>query len=180
MRTVKSCSNERCFGCSNERLLRAKNKAFCKRKTFGLRRETAFLAHAKLSDKEKTFFSILKFQLPTAPKLTCGCKFHLRKPTVSLQYTFSFSKNIGLASAIQLPIRTDSKPFRCRFVGKTGFGTCRRKALQNLFRQSFESWVAGLRPVCFLVTFCTTQKVTTRSPSQEVPRLRKPRISTPQ
>ena len=34
--------------------------------------------------------------------------------------------------------------------------------------------------VCFLVTFCTTQKVTTRTPSQEAPRFRKPRISAPQ
>ena len=38
----------------------------------------------------------------------------------------------------------------------------------------------GLRPVCFLVTFCTTQKVTTRSPSQGVSRFCKPQISTPQ
>ena len=35
LRTVKSCSNERCFGCEKERLLRAKHKAFCKWKTFG-------------------------------------------------------------------------------------------------------------------------------------------------
>ena len=33
---------------------------------------------------------------------------------------------------------------------------------------------------CFLVTFCTMQKVTTRSPSQEASRFCKPRISTPQ
>ena len=36
LRTVKSCSNKRCFGCENERLLREKRKAFCKRKPFGL------------------------------------------------------------------------------------------------------------------------------------------------
>ena len=30
LRTVKNCSNERCFGCENERLLRAKREAFCK------------------------------------------------------------------------------------------------------------------------------------------------------
>ena len=35
--------------------------------------------------------------------------------------------------------RTDSKPFRRRFVRKTGFGSCRRKYLQKYFRQSFES-----------------------------------------
>ena len=55
MRTVKSCSNKWCFGCENERLLRAKCKAFCKRKPFGLRKRTAFSTHAKLSDKEKLF-----------------------------------------------------------------------------------------------------------------------------
>ena len=35
--------------------------------------------------------------------------------------------------------RTDSKPFRRRFVRKTGFGSCRRKLLRKHFRQSFES-----------------------------------------
>jgi hypothetical protein len=32
--------------------------------------------------------------------------------------------------------------------------------------------------VCFLVTFCTTQKVTTRTPSQEAPRFCQPRFSS--
>ena len=102
--------------------------------------------------------------------------------------------------------RTDSKPFRRRFVRKTGFGSCRRKFLQNYFRQSFESspgvqrvatldlletWSPCSRPfailpvsavsdaqklatgnflhvrACFLVTFCTTQKVTSRSLCRE-------------
>ena len=35
--------------------------------------------------------------------------------------------------------RTDSKPFRRRLVRKAGFDTCRRKLLQDYFRQSFES-----------------------------------------
>ena len=55
LRTVKSGSNKRCFGCENERLLRAKRKAFCKWKTFGLRKRTAFSAHAK-PPKKKSFF----------------------------------------------------------------------------------------------------------------------------
>ena len=42
LRTVKSCSNERCFGCKNERLFRVKRKAFCKRKPFGLRKRQLF------------------------------------------------------------------------------------------------------------------------------------------
>ena len=161
------------------------------------------------------FFSILKFQFHTAPKLTCSHEFYPRQPTVSLQHNNSFSKNNSLALAVQPPFRTDSKPFRRRFAGKTGFDMSRRNFLQNHFRQSFESWVAGrsrlletwspyshpfaILPVsavsdaqklatgnflhvraCFLVTFCTMQKVTTRSPSQEVSRFFKPRISAPQ
>ena len=55
LRTVKSCSNERCFGFENERLLRAKRKAFCKRKAFGLRKRQTFSAHTKPTDKEKLF-----------------------------------------------------------------------------------------------------------------------------
>jgi hypothetical protein len=39
----------------------------------------------------------------------------------------------------------------------------RRKTLQNYFRQSFESWVAGLRPVCFLVLFAQRKKHEKRS-----------------
>ena len=41
--------------------------------------------------------------------------------------------------AVKPERRTDSKPFRRRFVRKAGFGSCRRKILQNHFRQSFES-----------------------------------------
>ena len=63
--------------------------------------------------------------------------------------------------------RTDSKPFRRRFVRKTGFGSCRRKFLQNYFRQSFESRSQDGVPRAFYVTFCTTQKVTTRSLCRE-------------
>ena len=38
----KNCSNEQCFGCENERLLRAKRKAFCKWKSFGMRKRQIF------------------------------------------------------------------------------------------------------------------------------------------
>ena len=63
--------------------------------------------------------------------------------------------------------RTDSKPFRRRFVRKAGFDTCRRKVLLKF--SSIELWieVAGRSPVCFLVTFCTMQKVTTHSLCRE-------------
>ena len=101
--------------------------------------KNSFLAHAKQPDKEKTFFSAQRHRLRTAPKLTRSNPFRISLATVSLQYNNPFSKNNGLALAVQLPFRTDSKPFRRRFADKTGFGTCRRKFLQNHFRQSFES-----------------------------------------
>ena len=63
--------------------------------------------------------------------------------------------------------RTDSKPFRRRFARKTGFGSCRRKYLQNYLRQSFESRSQDGVPRAFYVTFCTPQKVTTRSLCRE-------------
>ena len=67
-------------------------KGLCKRKTFGLPKKRMFSAHAMLTNKEKLFLSAPRQLLPTAPKLTRSCKFHPQKPTVSLQYTFSFSK----------------------------------------------------------------------------------------
>ena len=58
--------------------------------------------------------------------------------------------------------RTDSKPFRRRFVRKTGFGSCRRKFLQKYFWQSFESRSQDGVPRAFWF-FSHTQKVTIRS-----------------
>ena len=109
----------------------------------------------------KARFSAAKLQLPTAPKLTSSHTFHLRQPTVSLQYNNPFSKNISLASALRYPFRTDSKPFRRRFADKTGFGRSRRKTLQTHFRQSFESSPEsrGSQTSGVLFgSFCTTQK----------------------
>ena len=153
----KKLFEQRCFGCENERLLRAKRKAFCKQKTLVLRKRTGVLAHTKLPDKEKLFFSAQRHRLRTAPKLTCSNSFQISLATVSLQYNNPFSKNNGLALAVQPPFRTDSKPFHRRFVGKTGFDTCRRKFLQSYFRQSFESspesrgsQTSGVLPVLFV------------------------------
>ena len=62
-----------------------------KRKTFGLRKRTAFSAHAKPTKKRKAFFSTPQQPFRTVPKLTSSCKFYPRQPTVSLQYNNSFS-----------------------------------------------------------------------------------------
>ena len=81
------------FGGNKERFVRIKGFWFAKK--------LAFSAHTRLSDKEKTFFSAQRHRLRTTPKLTSSHTFHPRQLTVSLQYTFSFSKNIGLASALR-------------------------------------------------------------------------------
>ena len=54
--------------------------------------------------------------------------------------------------------RTDSKPFRRRFVRKTGFGSCRRKYLQKYFRQSFESRSQDGVPRAFWLLFARRKK----------------------
>ena len=81
------------FGGNKERFVRIKGFWFVKK--------LAFSAHTRLSDKEKAFFSTQRHRLRTTPKLTSSHTFHLRQPTVSLQYNNSFSKNISLASALQ-------------------------------------------------------------------------------
>ena len=101
---------------------------------------------------------------------------------MSLQYNNPFSKYISLASAVQLPFRTDSKPFHRRFAGKTGFDTCHWKALQNLFRQSFESSPESRGSQTFgvlLVLFVQAKRINS-FPFRGASRFCKPRFSTPQ
>ena len=81
--------------------------------------------------------------LPCCPQTPSFSVLHLSFPP---SHNLLSSKNTAVLSmfaltpyAVTPEPRTDSKPFRRCFVGKTGFDTCRRKALQNLFRQSFES-----------------------------------------
>ena len=54
--------------------------------------------------------------------------------------------------------RTDSKPFRHCFVRKTRFDTCRRKILQEYFRQSFESRSQDGVPRAFWLLFARRKK----------------------
>ena len=81
------------FGGNKER--------FVRKKCFWFAKKLAFSAHTRLSDKEKAFFSTQRHRLRSTPKLTSIHKFYPRQLTVSLQYNNSFSKNIGLASALR-------------------------------------------------------------------------------
>ncbi len=78
----------------------------------GGQNRTAFSAHARQCKNEKPFINPPRQQLPTAPKLTCSSPFRIALAAVSLQYNNSFSKNYGLALAVQPPFRTDSNPHR--------------------------------------------------------------------
>ena len=142
----------------------------------------SFFSPCKANRKRKAFFSAQRHRLRTAPKLTSSHKFHLRKPTVSLHYNNSFSKNISLASAVQLPFRTDSKPLCRRFAGKTGFDMSRRKTLQNHFRQSFESSPEsrGSQTSGVLLVLFVQAKRINPFPFREASRCCKPRSSPPQ
>ena len=72
------------------------------------------------------------------------------------------------------------KAFSPPFCAKNRF----RLVLSGVFPRLFpaELWieVAGQSPACFLVTFCTTQKVTSRFPYGKASRFSKPRFSSPQ
>ena len=82
-------------------VLSGNKERFVRKKCFWFAKKLAFSAHTRLSDKEKTFFSAQRHRLRTTSKLTSSHTFHPRQLTVSLQYTFSFSKNNGLASALR-------------------------------------------------------------------------------
>ena len=106
---------------------------------------------------QKTFLTALKSCLfPQAKSLSFSKTFPYRYPKQPFSTTSTAHSCPAIAYcppkndavlfisaltpyAVTLERRTDSKPFRRRFVGKTGFGTSRRKTLQNYFRQSFES-----------------------------------------
>ena len=64
-----------------------------------------------------------KKQIPTATKITSNYPFRMRLAPVSLQYNIPFSKNIGLASALQSPFRTGSKHLKKRVAPHAGIGT---------------------------------------------------------
>ena len=147
-----------------------------------MRKRQTFSAHAKLTDKEKLFLSAQRQQFRTAPKLTCSNPFRISLATVSLQYNNPFSKNLSLASALQLSFRTDSKPLRRRFAGKTGFDTCRENFCKITSGRALNRPRSPevRKPLVYFWYFSYTRKVPKTFLSQEVSRFRKPRISTPQ
>ena len=112
-RKVFGLQNRVAFEDSEERLVQKESfrfvqngasafrKVFYKWKRFQFAEKAAFSAHARPTDKEKLFFSTPRQHFSIMPKLTCSCKFHPRKPTVSLQQGFSFSKLCNLASAVR-------------------------------------------------------------------------------
>ena len=135
---------------------------------------------------QKLFFCTNLSLLPSKAILFCS------QQPIPTTLNLLFAKNTAVLLisaltpyAVKPEPRTDSNHCR-RYPENCCFLRCRlpdeRRSFSQKYRidRRFESWVAGLRPVCFLVTFCTTQKVTTRSPSQEAPRFCKPRFSPPQ
>ena len=141
-------------------------KGLCEWIAFGLRKRAAFLAQARQHKNEKPFINPLWQHFSTAPKLTEVSKFYLRNPTVSLQYNSPFSKLRSLASAVQLPFRTDSNPhrrypetlrFRCRWLHDDGRSLSRKPCIERRFESSPESRGSQTSGVLF-GSFCTTQK----------------------
>ncbi len=107
-------------------------------------------------------------------------KATLFHPPLSISTTLNllFAKNTAVLLifalnpyAVKPEHRTDSKPLRRRFAGKTGFGTSRRKTLQTHFRQSFESLPGVQRFAnlwCTFGSFRTSEKHEKRSFRREL------------
>ena len=176
------------FLCVKKQLWVKFVKLSANEKLFGSRKRTEFSTHAKLSDKEKTFFSILKFQFRTAQKLTSSCKFYPRQPTVSLQYTFSFSKKHQscVSTTATLSHRFKSSPAipgNLAVPGAAGYmmmaGQFSKSHVSsgdlNRSPESRGSQTSGVLLVLFVQA-----KSTKNVPLQGVSRFCKPRISTPQ
>ena len=81
---------------------------------------------------------------------------------MSLYYNIPFSKNIGLASALQLPFRTGSKPPKKRVAPYTGLGTRAGNVTKKIFRRVLNRFpgverAAALR--LLLVLFASTKRI---------------------
>ena len=74
-----------------------------------------------------------KKRIPTATKITSNYPFRMRLAPVSLQYDIPFSKNIGLASVLQLPFRTGSKHPKKWVAPQPGLGTKGGNITKKLF-----------------------------------------------
>ena len=107
----------------------------------------------KLWHFSKLLINILKFQIPTATKITSNYPFRMRLAPVSLQYDIPFSKNIGLASVLQQPFRTGSKHPKKRVAPHIGLGTNTGNVTKKHNRQSFEPSLGVQRVATLWATF---------------------------
>ena len=117
--------------------------------------------------QKQHFFANQTLFIYTSPSLSLSkaTLFHLKHRKFAPSHNLLFAKNTAvLLMSAQNPYavtpkrRTDSKPFRCRFVRKTGFGSCRRKFIQKYFRQSFESRSQDGVPRAFWLLFARRKK----------------------
>ena len=102
---------------------------------------------------------------------------------MSLQYNNSFSEKHQSCVCTTVTLSHRFKAFSSPFAGKTGFDMNRRNFLQSYFRQSFESFPGVQRFAnlwCAFWFFLHNAKRINPSPFRELPRFRKPRISSPQ
>ena len=146
----------------------AENLSKCIRKPLISARQTS-------SFLRKPFFSVLKrrpfLQTKSFSFVQAFPYCHPKQPFSALSFPFAPSHNllfvkntaILLSSALNPYAvtpepRTDSKPFRRRFVRKTGFGSCCREFFQDYFRQSFESRSQDGVPRAFWLLFARRKK----------------------
>ena len=168
---------EQLFTVLKNRLFTYKNLSFAQAFPCGFQKPPIFT-------NQKPCFYPNFFLFP--PKATLFCPPSPIRTTLNLL----FAKNTAVLLISALT------PYAVKPERRTDSNHCRRyPAKLQLFAKLVIWWmpvisekityrpaiwieVAGLRPACFLVTFCTLQKVTPRSPSQGASRFCKPRISS--
>ena len=120
---------------------------WCKVEVLLAEKKLFFVGWLCMSQKSRSFSQPKHCLFEQAILLSSNAaNFRNRHRKFAPSHNLLFAKNTVYLSmyaltpyAVTPERRTDSKPFRRRFVRKTGFDTCRRKFLQNHFRQSFES-----------------------------------------
>ena len=181
LRTVKSRSNERCFGCENERFLRAVCKLSVNGKIL-VCEKGRFSAHAKQPDKEKTFFqrtttpishcNKTNVQLQISSAITyCELTVHLlifeKTSVLRLLYSLPFAPIQSLFAGV-----LQAKPVSARAAGS--FCKITSDRALNRSPESRGSQTSGVLLVLFVQA-----KSTKNVPLQGVSRFCKPRLSTP-
>ena len=153
-------SNQKTFICKKLCLLSSNANLFTNQK-FSICTSLSFLSsNTKCFYKPKAFYLHKPFRIaiPSNSFLPSASHSHPAITLLSAKNTAILFISALNPYAVTPERRTDSKPFRRRFVRKTGFGSCCREFFQDYFRQSFESRSQDGVPCAFWLLFAQCKK----------------------